>query len=85
MNMQPTEWAHQTQQSEQYERQRNIQLVKEYGKYPWNQTKEEEIGNPPEKELKKKNDSEDDPKSWEQNRVTDKQIRGKDWEDIRNI
>ena len=54
MNMQPTEWAHQTQQSEQYERQRNIQLVKEYGKYPWNQTKEEEIGNPPEKEFKKK-------------------------------
>ena len=32
-----------------------------------------------------KNDSEDDPKSWKQNRVTDKQIRGKDWEDIRNI
>ena len=33
-------------------RQRNIQQVKEYDKYPSNQTKEEEIGNLPEKEFK---------------------------------
>ena len=33
-------------------RQRNIQQVKEYDKYPPNQTKEEEIGNLPEKEFK---------------------------------
>ena len=83
MNMQPTEWAHQTQQSEQYERQRNIQLVKEYGKYPWNQTKEEEIGNPPEKEFKKMIVKMT--QNLENKTVTDKQIRGKDWEDIRNI
>ena len=33
-------------------RQRNIQQVKEYDKCPPNQTKEEEIGNLPEKEFR---------------------------------
>ena len=33
-------------------RQRNIQLVKEHDKCPPNQTKEEEIGNLPEKEFR---------------------------------
>ena len=33
-------------------RQRNIQQVKEYGKSPPNQTKEEEIGSLPEKEFR---------------------------------
>ena len=33
-------------------RQRNIQQVKEYDKYPPNQTKEEEIGSLPEKEVR---------------------------------
>ena len=32
-------------------RQRNIQQVKEYDKYPPNQTKDEEIGSLPEKEF----------------------------------
>ena len=34
-------------------RQRNTQQVKEHDKYPPNQTKEEEIGNLPEKEFRK--------------------------------
>ena len=34
-------------------RQRNTQQVKEHDKSPPNQTKEEEIGNPPEKKFKK--------------------------------
>ena len=33
-------------------RQRNIQQAKEHGKYPANQTKEEEIGSLPEKEFR---------------------------------
>ena len=33
-------------------RQRNIQQVKEYDKYPPNQTKEEEIGSLPEKQFR---------------------------------
>ena len=33
-------------------RQRNIQQVKEHDKCPPNQTKEEEIGSPPEKEFR---------------------------------
>ena len=33
-------------------RQRNIQQVKEHDKYPPNRTKEEKIGNLPEKEFK---------------------------------
>ena len=33
-------------------RHRNIQQVKEHGKYSPNQTKEEEIGNLPEKEIR---------------------------------
>ena len=33
-------------------RQRNTQQVKEHGKYPPNQTKEEETGNLPEKEFR---------------------------------
>ena len=43
-------------------RQRNTQQVKEQDKCPPNQTKEEEIGNLPDKEFQK-NDSENDPKS----------------------
>ena len=39
------------QQSKQDERQRNIQQVKEQDKCPPNQTKEEEIGNLPDKEF----------------------------------
>ena len=42
-------------------RQRNIQQVKEQDKCPPNQTKEEEIGNLPEKK-NQNNDSESDPK-----------------------
>ena len=33
-------------------KQRNTQLVKEHDKYPWNQTKDEEIGSLPEKEFR---------------------------------
>ena len=68
-------------------RQRNIQQVKEHDKCPPNQTKEEEIGSLPEKEFRimivwiQNNDSINDPKSWKQNGVTDKQTRDKDWED----
>ena len=52
-------------------RQRNTQQVKEQDKCPPNQTKEEEIGNLPEKESQIII-SENDPKSWKQNGVTDK-------------
>ena len=48
-NFHPTERAQQYKKSE---RQRNIQQVKEFDKCPPNQTKEEEIGSPPEKEFK---------------------------------
>ena len=41
----------QTQQYKQDERQRNIQQVKEQDKCSPNQTKEEEIGNLPDKEF----------------------------------
>jgi len=43
-------------------RQRNTQQVKEQDKCPPNQTKEEEIGNLPDKRIPN-NDSENDPKS----------------------
>ena len=43
-------------------RQRNTQQVKEQDKCPPNQTKEEEIGNLPDKKISN-NDSENDPKS----------------------
>ena len=33
-------------------KQRNTQQVKEHDKYPWNQTKDEEIGSLPEKEFR---------------------------------
>ena len=52
-------------------RQRNTQQVKEPNKYPSNQTKEEEIGNLPDKEFQimiMKMIQ----KSWKQNVVTDK-------------
>jgi len=52
MNIQPTESVPQTQQSEQNEKARNIQQVKELDKYPPNQTKEEEIGSLSEKEFR---------------------------------
>ena len=52
-------------------RQRNTQQGKEQDKCPPNQTKEEEIGNLPDKRILN-NDSENDPKSWKQNGVTDK-------------
>ena len=42
-------------------RQRNTQQVKEHDKCPPNQTKEEEIGNLPEKIIEN-NDSKNDPK-----------------------
>ena len=51
MNTQPTERVPQTQ-SEQNERQRDTQQVKEHDKFPPNQTKEEEIGSLPEKEFR---------------------------------
>ena len=51
--------------------QRNTQQGKEQDKCPPNQTKEEEIGNLPDKRILN-NDSENDPKSWKQNGVTDK-------------
>ena len=44
-------------------RQRNTQQIKEQDKCPPNQTKEEEIGNLPDKERIPNNDSEIDPKS----------------------
>ena len=31
------------------------------------------------------NDSKDDPKSWKQNGVKDKETEGKDWGDARNV
>ena len=43
----------------------------EQDKFPPNQTKEEEIGNLPDKRIPN-NDSENDPKSWKQKGVTDK-------------
>ena len=43
--------------------QRNTQQLKEQGKNPPDQTNEEEIGSPPEKEFRII-DSKDDPKSW---------------------
>ena len=43
-------------------RQRNTQQVKEQDKCPPDQTKEEEIGNPPDNGILN-NDSENDPKS----------------------
>ena len=59
-------------------RQRNTHQVKEQDKCPPNKSKEEEIGNLPDKEFQKKkkkripnNDSENDPKSWKQNGITD--------------
>ena len=43
-------------------KQRNIQQVKEHEKCPPSQTKEEEIGNLPEKRIQN-NDNKNDPKS----------------------
>ena len=31
------------------------------------------------------NDSKDDPKSWKQNEITNKEMRDKTWEDTRNV
>ena len=50
-NCQNTERPPQTQQYKQMKRQRNTQQVKEQDKRPPNQTKEEEIGNLPDKEF----------------------------------
>ena len=50
-NCQNTERPPQTQQYNQMKRQRNTQQVKEQDKCPPNQTKEEEIGNLPDKEF----------------------------------
>ena len=65
-------------------RQRNTQQVKEQYKCPPNQTKEEEIGNLPDKEFQimivKM-----DPKSRNQNGITDKQPGDKDQEDAKNV
>ena len=44
-------------------RQRNMQKIKEQGKNPQDETNEEDIGSPPEKDFQS-NDSKDDPKSW---------------------
>ena len=52
IDQQNTESPHQTQQSKQDEKQRNTQQVKEHEKCPPSQTKEEEIGNLPEKEFR---------------------------------
>ena len=51
-------------------RQRNIQQVKDHGKNTPNKTKQEEIGNLPEKEFRVM--SKDDSKSLKQTGVTDK-------------
>ena len=50
-NCQNTERPPQTQQYKKMKRQRNTQQVKEQDKRPPNQTKEEEIGNLPDKEF----------------------------------
>ena len=50
-NCQNTERPPQTQQCNKMKRQRNTQQVKEQDKCPQNQTKEEEIGNLPDKEF----------------------------------
>ena len=50
-NGQNAERPPQTQQYKQDERQRNTQQVKEQDKWPPKQTKEEEIGNLPDKEF----------------------------------
>ena len=50
-NCQNTERLPQTQQYKQEKRQRNTQQVKEQDKCPPSQTKEEEIGNIPDKEF----------------------------------
>ena len=57
--------------------QRNTQQVKEHEKCPPSQTKEEEIGNLPEKEFQN-NDNKNDLKSGKQNGVTDKYPGDKD-------
>ena len=51
-NCQNTERPLQTQQYKQVKKQRNTQQVKEQDKCPPNQTKEEEIGNLPDKEFR---------------------------------
>ena len=51
-NCQNTERPPQTQHINKMKRQRNTQQVKEQDKCPPNQTKEEEIGNPPDKDLR---------------------------------
>ena len=65
-------------------RQRNTHQVKEHEKCPTSQTKEEEIGNLPEKEFRimtiKKVQ-----KSWKLNGVTDNYPGDKDWKDARNV
>ena len=52
MNFQPTERAPQTQQSKQNEKAEKYSAGKGTDKCPPNQTKEEEIGSPPEKEFR---------------------------------
>ena len=61
-NCQNTERPPQTQQTKQYEKQRNTQQVTEHDKCPPNKTQEEEIGSLPEKKIQN-NDSKNDPKS----------------------
>ena len=51
MNVQLTERAPKHSNLHKMKRQRNIQQVKEHDKCPPNQTKEEEIGNLPDKEF----------------------------------
>ena len=70
-NCQNTEKPPQTQQYKQDEETEEYPAGKaEQDKCPPNQTKEEEIGNIPDKKIP--NDSENDPKSWNENGITDK-------------